>query len=312
MSATSLIPIDIAGCLSRGRAGAELAELGEMRSRGAILATDDPAPIDNPLLLRRALAYAQGLDLLVATVPDVRELSAGGMMHDGRVAYRMGLAGIHPCAEEIGIARDIRLAESCGARLHLRSISTAKGVDTIRRYKREGALVTADVAPHHLIFTDEDVRDYNTSFKVKPPLRNADDVAALLAGLEDGTIDAIATDHQPFTEYEKTRDFASAPFGITGLATALPALHDSLVTTGYLSWGTLVERLSAAPRRVLGLPIPEVADGRAANAALFDPSGVSEVTPEFLYSKSKNTPLLGRQLRGRVERVFLGTQTFVF
>jgi len=307
----SPIPVSIAGCISRRRAGEELAEIGEMRLRGAVMITDDGDTVSNPLLLRRALQYSRDLGLLVATHCDVRELSGSGAMHDGRVSYRLGLTGIHPCAEEIGIARDIRLAQSCRSPLHIKHVTTASGVDTIRRYKREGVQVSAEVTPHHLIFTDEDVGDYDTNFKVKPPLRTAADTAALLAGLIDGTLDVIATDHSPHTEFEKTRDFASAPFGITGLETALPALHHYFVSSGKLLWHILVERMSAAPRRLLDLDVPDIADGAEVNAVLFDPAGVTRVDKGFIKSRSLNTPFLGRELNGRVAFVALGDRVLL-
>ena len=307
----SQIPVSIAGCISRRRAGEELAEIGEMRLRGAVMITDDGDTVSNPLLLRRALQYSRDLGLLVATHCDVRELSGSGAMHDGRVSYRLGLTGIHPCAEEIGIARDIRLAQSCRSPLHIKHVTTASGVDTIRRYKREGVQVSAEVTPHHLIFTDEDVGDYDTNFKVKPPLRTAADTAALLAGLIDGTLDVIATDHSPHTEFEKTRDFASAPFGMTGLETALPALHHYFVSSGKLSWQMLVERMAAAPRRLLGLDVPDIADGAEVNAVLFDPAGVTRVDKGFIKSRSLNTPFLGRELNGRVAFVALGDRVLL-
>ena len=227
---TARFPIDVAGCITKGRLGHELAEIGEMQSRGAVMITDDPDPVADPQVLRRALQYARGLDVLVATTCDVRELSGAGAMHDGSVSYRLGLPGLHPCAEEIGIARDIRLAQSCGSRIHIRGISTARSVDTIRRYKSEGAAVTAEAFPHHLLFTHEAVGDYDTTYKVKPPLRPESDRQALLQALRDGVIDVLATDHTPHTWFEKTRDFGSAPFGTTGLATALPALYQHLIT----------------------------------------------------------------------------------
>jgi dihydroorotase len=310
-SKSSAIPVSIAGCISRRRAGEELAEIGEMRLRGAVMITDDGDTVSNPLLLRRALQYSRDLGLLVATHCDVRELSGSGAMHDGRVSYRLGLTGIHPCAEEIGIARDIRLAQSCRSRLHIKHVTTASGVDTIRRYKREGVEVSAEVTPHHLIFTDEDVGDYDTNFKVKPPLRTAADTAALLEGLIDGTLDVIATDHSPHTEFEKTRDFASAPFGVTGLETALPALHHHFISKGKLEWQVLVERMSATPRRLLGLDVPDIADGAEVNAVLFDPAGVTRVDKGFIKSRSHNTPFLGRELSGRVAFVALGDRVLL-
>jgi dihydroorotase len=310
-SKSSTIPVSVAGCISRGRAGGELAEIGEMRTRGAVMITDDGDTVSNPLLLRRALQYSRDLGLLVATHCDVRELSGSGAMHDGRISYRLGLAGIHPCAEEIGIARDIRLAQSCRSRIHIKHVTTASGVETIRRYKRDGVQVTAEVTPQHLIFTDEDIGDYDTSFKVKPPLRTAADTLALLAGLVDGTLDVIATDHAPHTEFEKNRDFASAPFGMTGLDTALPALHHHFIRTGKLSWPVLVERLSAAPRRLLGLDAPDITDGAAINAVLFDPDAITRVDKSFIRSRSMNTPFLGRELAGRVDFVALGDRVLL-
>lgn len=305
------IPVSVAGCISRRRAGEELAEIGEMALRGAVMITDDGDTVANPLLLRRALQYSRDLGLLVAVHCDVKELSGAGAMHDGRVSYRLGLVGIHPCAEEIGIARDIRLAQSCRSRIHIKNVTTASGVETIRRYKREGVLVSAEVTPHHLIFTDEDVGDYDTNYKVKPPLRTAADTAALLEGVNDGTLDVIATDHSPHTEFEKTRDFASAPFGMTGLETALPALHHFFIRSGKLSWDVLAERMAHAPRRLLGLNVPDIAEGMEVNAVLFDPAGITRVDAAFIKSRSRNTPFLGEELTGRVKMVFLGDRVLL-
>jgi len=308
---TARIPIEVAGCITRGRLGQELAEIGEMKSRGAVMITDDPDPVVNPQVLRRALQYARGLDVLVAVTCDVKELSGAGAMHDGTVSYRLGLPGLHPCAEEIGLARDIRLAQSCGSRIHIRGISTARSVETIRRYKSEGVAVTAEAFPHHLLFTDASVGEYDTCYKVKPPLRPETDRLALLEAVREGVIDVLATDHTPHTWFEKTRDFGSAPFGITGLATALPALHHHLIATGQLSWETLVERFSAAPRRLLGLDVPGIGEGAAVNAVLFDPARPVTFTPEALKSPSRNTPFLGQTLTGSVIWVALGGQVLV-
>jgi len=305
------IPMKVAGCISRRRAGEELAEIGDMRERGAVMITDDGETVANPLLLRRALQYSRDLGLLVAVHCDVKELSGSGAMHDGAVSYRLGLPGIHPCAEEIGIARDIRLAQSCRSRIHIKHVTTARGVETIRRYKREGVQVSAEVAPHHLLFTDEDVGDYDTNFKVKPPLRTAADREALLEGLHDGTLDVIATDHSPHTEFEKHRDFTGAPFGITGLETALPALHQHFIRSGKLTWEILVERMSAAPRRLLGLEVPELCDGAPANCVLFDPAAVTKVDAGFTKSRSRNTPFWEKELTGRVELVVLGDRVLL-
>lgn len=303
---TGLFPIEVAGCITRGRQGEELAEIGDMQSRGAVMITDDPDPVSNPQVLRRALQYARGLDMLVATTCDVRELSGSGAMHDGHVSYRLGLPGLHPCAEEIGIARDIRLAQSCGSRIHIRGVSTARSVETIRRYKSEGAAVTAEAWPHHLIFTDEAVGDYQTAYKVKPPLRPESDRLALIQGVRDGVMDVLATDHTPHTWFEKTRDFGSAPFGMTGLATALVALHHHLIRQDLLGWEVLVERFALAPRRLLGLALPSFGEGEPANAVLFSPLDTTHFSQEQLRSRSLNTPFLNQTLQGAVQMVVLG------
>lgn len=302
----SPIPMAAAGCLSKGRAGQELAEIGGMLREGARLFTDDPDPVASPVLLRRALQYARDLGALVATFGDVRELSSGGTMHDGAVSCSLGLPGLHPCAEEIGLARDLRLAQSCGGRLHILHVTTAEGVAILRRYKQAGLAVTAGVTPHHLVLTDAAVGDYRTACKVRPPLRPASDAAALLEALADGTIDVIATDHSPHTEFEKQRDFASAPFGTTGLETALPVLHERLIRTGRLDWTTLVARFATAPRRILGLPEPVIADGSEANAVLFDPRRPTVVDPTTFRSKGRHSPFSGQSLEGSIAAVMLG------
>ena len=308
---TARFPIEVAGCITRGRLGQELAEIGEMQSRGAVMITDDPDPVANPQVLRRALQYSRDLGVLVATTCDVRELSGAGAMHDGSVSYRLGLPGLHPCAEEIGLARDIRLAQSCGSRIHIRGISTARSVETIRRYKHEGVAVTAETFPHHLLFTDESIGEYDTSYKVKPPLRPESDRQALIAALQDGTIDVLATDHTPHTWFEKTRDFGSAPFGMTSLETALAALHQHLIEPGHLSWQTLIARFSTAPRRLLGLEAPVITEGSPVNAFLFDPAAAVTYTPARLKSRSHNTPFLTQTLTGSVVWVGLSGKTMV-
>ncbi len=308
---TARFPIEVAGCITRGRLGQELAEIGEMQSRGAVMITDDPEPVNNPQVLRRALQYARGLNMLVATTCDVRELSGQGAMHDGPVSYRLGLPGLHPCAEEIGIARDLRLAQSCHSPIHIRGVSTARGIEAIRRYKSEGVAVTAEAFPHHLIFTDEAVGDYDTAYKVKPPLRPEADRLAVLEAVREGVVDVLATDHTPHTWCEKTRDFGSAPFGITGLETALSALHQHLIAPGLLSWEVLVERFSSAPRRLLGLDIPVIEEGSAINAVLFDPAASITFSPATFKSRSHNTPFLHQTLTGSVVWVALGGKVLV-
>lgn len=301
----SKLDLHVAGCISKGGKGEELAEIGDMQSRGAVMITDEPNSVGNPQLLRRALQYTRGLGLLVATHCDVPELTAQGSMNDGKISYRLGLPGMHSCSEEICLVRDIRLAQAMHTRIHINNITTARGVETVARYKKEGMAVTVGVSPHHLIFTDEDIGDYDTSFKVKPPLRTADDRLALQQGLRDGTIDVIGTDHSPFTEFEKEREFASAPFGMIGLDTALPSLYESLILPGLLDWPMLVARFSRAPRRLIGLPTASIEPGQRVNCVLFNPKGSSLFTRETLGSKSFNTPYLGRTVQGQVAFVAL-------
>ncbi|MBP7949535.1 MAG: dihydroorotase [Verrucomicrobiales bacterium] len=300
----------VAGCLTRQRLGEELAELGDMQARGAVMVTDDPDAVSGAQIMRRALQYARDLGLLVAAHCDIRELSGPGSMNDGRISYRLGLPGMPACSEEICLARDIRLAQSVRTRIHIQLVTTARGVETVARYKREGMPVTAGVAPHHLVFCDEDVGDYDTNFKVKPPLRTRQDRDALRQAVREGVIDLIATDHSPHTEFEKEREFATAPFGMTGLDTALPLLHDRLLLENLLDWPTLVERFSRAPRRLIGQKPAEIECGQRANCVLFDPAGSTRVTADWIESNSLNTPLLGQTLRGRVEAVFLDRDCF--
>jgi dihydroorotase len=301
----SKLDLFVAGCISKGGKGEELAEIGDMQQRGAVMITDDPNAVGNPQLLRRALQYTRGLGLLVATHCDVPELTGQGSMNDGKTSYRLGLPGMHPCSEEICLVRDIRLAQAMNTRIHINNITTARGVETVARYKKEGMAVTVGVAPHHLIFTEEDIGDYDTNFKVKPPLRTKNDRLALQQGLRDGVIDVIGTDHSPFTEFEKEREFANAPFGMTSLDTALPSLYETLIRPGLLDWPTLVSRFSRAPRRLIGLPVAAIEPGQRINCVLFNPNGTSHFTRDALGSKSFNTPYLDKTIQGQVAFVML-------
>lgn len=292
-----------AGAITKGRLGQELAGIASMKAAGCVLLSDGGPPVDNPQVLRRAMEYAREFDLPVASHGEVRELSGKGCMHEGRVSYALGLPGIPSISEEIGIARDIRLAEFTGVHLHVQQVSTAKGLATIRRAKERGIRVTCEVSPHHLIFHHESVGDYDTNFKVNPPLRTPEDNAALIEGLREGWIDAVASGHAPHTPFEKNQDFASAPFGITGLETALVSLHHHFITPGSLDWGLLVRRCSAEPRRLLGLPPVPVQEGGVAEFVVFQPQRQTVCTRGFLQSRSSNTPFLDRSLTGCVERV---------
>jgi dihydroorotase len=303
----SPIPVWTSGCITKGRAGQQLADIADMHRQGAVMITDDGDPVADPYLFRRALEYARHFDLLVACHCEVPELSRGGAMNEGARSYKLGIPGIPACSEEISIARDLELARLAGARIHIQHVTTERGLDIIRRAKQDGVRVTCEVSPHHLLLNEDDITDYDTNFKMNPPLRTVADNEALLAGLLDGSIDALATDHAPHTEFEKNLDFASAPFGITGLETALPSLYERLVRPGKLPWDVLVRAFSETPRRILGMEAPGFREGESADFVVFNPAGQTKVDPETMASKSRNTPLIGKSLTGAVEQVALCT-----
>lgn len=291
------------GAITKGRKGEELAAIAGMKGRGVAYLTDDGDPVSNPQVLRRAMEYAKQFDLPIASHCEVKELSGKGSMHEGSVSYSLGLQGIPSISEEICIARDIRIAEYIGVHLHIQHVSTELGMNTIRRAKERGIRVTCEVAPHHLLFNHEHIGNYDTHFKMNPPLRTAEDNAALLRGLLEGVFDVIATDHAPHTDFEKNQDFASAPFGITGLETALPSLYHHFIAQGRLGWDRLVKHYANEPRRFIKLADTEIKEGNSAEFILFDPNRSTTFTPEFMKSKSKNTPFLNQTLQGQVTRV---------
>jgi dihydroorotase len=305
-AAKSRVPVFPAGCITKGRAGAELAAIGDMAAMGARLLTDDPRPVENPQILRRAMEYARDFGLAIASHSTTPALWQGGAMNEGYTSYALGLPGIPAIAEEIAIARDIALARLTGCRLHLQHVSTARGMAIVRAAKQEGLPVTCEVTPHHLIFDETAVGDYDTRFKMDPPLRLEEDKAALLEALRDGTADVITSDHAPHSDFEKNTDFTSAPFGVSALDTALLALHHHFIAPGHLTWGRLIEAYAMIPRRLLGLPVPEIATGKEVNAVIFDPRASTKVEKEFLRSQGRNNPFLGQSLSGSVRMVLLG------
>ena len=301
----SRIPVLTSGCITKGRLGKELAGIAGMRNKGVLMLTDDGDAVPDPQVLRRAMEYANDFGMYLASHCEVKELSAGGAMHEGKVSYELGIPGIPACSEEICLDRDIRLAQHTGAHVHIQHVTTARGMETIRRFKEDGVRVTAEVSPHHLIFNHEDIKDYDTHYKMNPPLRTKEDNELLLAALIDGVFDCIATDHAPHTEFEKKQGFVSAPFGITGLETALPSLFHYFIKTGKFGWDLLVKRYSAEPRKMMELEPVAVAEGNPADFLVFDPEGTTTFTKEFMQSKSSNTPFLDKELEGRVLRVVL-------
>ena len=292
-----------AGAITKGRRGEELAGIAAMKNAGAVLLTDDGFPVDNPQVLRRAMEYARDHDLPLASHCEVKELSGKGSMHEGSVSYSLGLPGIPSISEEICIARDIRLAEFTGTHLNIQHVTTARGMDTIWRAKQRGIRVTCEIAPHHLMFNHEDIGDFDTHYKMNPPLRTKEDNAALLEGLIAGKFDVIATDHAPHTPFEKNQDFASAPFGITGLETALVSLYDRYIAKGIFGWDVIVKHYSAQPRALFKLPTVPICEGGIAEFIVFNPNRSTTFTREFMKSKSLNTPFLDKELQGHIERV---------
>jgi dihydroorotase len=308
-----LVEVAPAGALSRGQAGEQMADLGEMASSVARvrLFTDDGHGVQDALFARRAMEYLGGFGGIYAEHCEDASLAEGGQMHEGPRSIGLGLRGIPSAAEELMASRDIALARLTGCRLHLLHISTEGAVDLVRQAKTEGLAVTAEATPHHFSLTDAAVEGYDPNMKVNPPLRSESDRRAVIEGLCDGTIDAIATDHAPHALEEKDREFSYAPPGTVGLETALGLVLTELVAPGHLSLLDAIDRMSAAPARILGLSDQgEIAVGRAANLVVFDPSAEWQVDPSRFYSRSRNSAFAGQTLTGRaVHTIFAGRIT---
>jgi dihydroorotase len=287
------------GAISLGQKGQQLAEFGELVGAGAVAVSDDGKPVVSSHLMRTALEYARTFGIPVADHCEDPTLSAGGAMHEGLVSTRLGLKGIPAAAEEIMVARDILLAELTGGHIHLCHMSTRGSVELIRRGKERGIRVTAEACPHHFTLTDEACEGYNTNAKMNPPLREAEDREAVRQALRDGTIDVICTDHAPHHYDAKEREFDDAPNGIIGLETALGLAVTELVDTGLLDLPGLIRRMSVMPARIFNLTGGTLAPGAAADVVVFDAAERWVVRPEEFYSRSRNTPFGGRELRGR-------------
>ncbi|WP_434048669.1 MULTISPECIES: dihydroorotase [Sorangium] len=288
------------GAITIGQKGAELTEMADLKEAGAVAVSDDGRCVTSSAVMRRALEYAKTFDLPVIQHAEDHALTEGAQMHEGAIATRLGLRGWPRVAEDIIVARDVLLAEATGARYHVAHVSSLGAVRILREAKARGIAVTAEVTPHHLTLTDAAVIGYDTACKVNPPLREQADVDALREALADGTIDVIATDHAPHSTLEKDCEFAEASPGLIGLELVVPVLLD-LVRQGALPLGRLVDALTRAPARVARLEAPTIKAGARAELCLVDPNLSFVLDPARLRSKSKNTPLLGRQLTGRVK-----------
>ena len=288
------------GCISKGRKGEELAEMGELASAGVIAYSDDGSPVRSSHLMRQALEYSRAFSLPVIDHCEDTALSEDGQMNEGILATQLGLRGIPAAAEEIMVARDLTLARLPGARLHIAHVSTEGSVELVRRGKEKGIRVTAEVTPHHLTLTEEEVIGYDTNAKVNPPLRTKRDIQALIQGLRENVIDAIATDHAPHTEIDKRCEFALAPSGISGFETALGSLM-RLVHDGQLALTTLIAKLTGEPAKIINYDqLGTLKIGTPADITIFDPDKEWVVDTRTFASKGKNTPLAGSVLKGKV------------
>jgi dihydroorotase len=293
-------------CVSKERAGEEIAEMADLRAGGAVAFSDDGAPVQKAGLMRRALEYSSMLDRPIINHMEEETLNPRGQMHEGEVSARLGLDGIPGVSEDVMITRDIELLALTGGHLHVAHISTARGVELVRRAKARDVPVTAEVCTHHVTLTDEAVEtsQFDTNTKMHPPLRSAADVAALKQGLADGTIDALCTDHAPHATYEKDVEFTHAPFGILGLETAWGLIGRELIEPGVLSVEEAVQKLTIAPRRILRLDVPELVEGDPARLTIFDASTRWTFTEDHIRSKSENTPFVDHEMVGRPWAVY--------
>ncbi len=292
-------------CVSKSRRGEELSEMGTLVDAGAIAFSDACSPISNPELMRRALEYLLMFDKPLLSHPEVRELSGDGVMHEGLVSTILALPGMPADAESVMTGRDISLAESTGGRLHLMHISTAGSIELIRRAKARGARLTAEVSPQHFSLTDEALRSFDSNKKMNPPLRGQMHLEACIAGLKDGTLDVIASDHQPQAVEKKMRELDQAPFGVIALETTLSVVVTKLIRPGHLDWLTALEKMTIRPARVLGIPKGTLKIGADADVTIIDPDATWTVEPDALFSKSSNSPYLGETLYGRASTVIV-------
>jgi dihydroorotase len=303
LALADLFPI---GCISRGREGRELAEMALMHlSEARVRAfSDDGSGIEDSGLMRRAMEYAQAFGGLLISHAEEPSLSRGGQVNEGTVSTAMGLRGIPALAEEVMVARDLLLAEEIGCRLHLAHLSTARSVRMLREAKGRGVKVTAEATPHHLLLSEMDISGYDTVFKVNPPLRTPNDVKTLRKALDDGTIDAIATDHAPHTIEDKEMEFDYAPFGMVGMESAFPMLYSELVLAGGLGLMRLIELLTSGPAGVLGLQPADygagIVEGARADLVLLDLDSEWTLDVKRFASKGRNCPFHGRRVKGRI------------
>ncbi|MDO8880680.1 MAG: dihydroorotase [Coriobacteriia bacterium] len=305
-AATGVVRVYPIGAVTAGQAGEQLAEIGDMIAEGAVAFSDDGRGIQSAGMVRVAMDYIKRFGAPYVAHCEDASLAAGGVVNEGVVSTRMGLPGQPAEAEETMVARDIALAALTGCRLHLAHLSTAGSIDLVRAAKARGVDVTCEVTPHHLFLDEDALTTYDTNLKMNPPLRTPEDREALVAGLLDGTIDAIATDHAPHAPHEKELEFELAPPGTTGLETALSLVNTHLVAAGVLGWPAVSLLMCHGPRAALGLPEMRLEAGYPADITIVDPEARVEVTPEWFVSKSRNSAFVGASLLGKASDVLVG------
>lgn len=306
-SKNNLVDIYPLGCISHNREGKELAEMYDMQQSGAIAFTDGNRPVSNAGLMSRALLYTKSFDGLIFAYAEDQDIAGKAKMNEGLMSTYLGMKGNPSLAEELMISRDLYLAEYNDSRIHFSTISSAGSVDLIRKAKKAGIKVSCDVAVHHLIFTEDNLEGFDSNFKVKPPLRTKKDQKALIAGLKDGTIDVIVSQHSPHEIEFKNVEFEIASYGITGLQTALP-----VALKAGLSLEVIIEKMAIAPRNILGISIPELKTGNSANFILINTEEEWELNEESNRSKSSNSPFFGQKLKGKVKLVYNNDQYIIF
>ncbi|NMB16755.1 MAG: dihydroorotase [Firmicutes bacterium] len=296
------------GAITKGRRGEELTEMADLAAAGVVAFSDDGNTIMNAVVMRRALEYGKMLDLPLSVHCEDVNLAGQGLMNEGRTSTLLGLPGQTRAAENVIIARDVELARLTGGRVHFAHVSTKEGVELVRRAKKLGLRVSAEATPHHLTLTDELVATYDPNTKVSPPLRTREDVEALRAGLLDGTIDCVATDHAPHSRDDKEVEYSHAAWGMVGLETAWPVIYTHLVLTGCLSLIQAIDLFTRKPAELFNLPGGRIAAGQPADLVLFDPKKNQRVTEELLVGKSKNSPFIGQELQGWPVYTIVGGQ----
>ena len=299
--------ISVIACLSRGREGKDMAELGLLAEAGAVGFSDAPRPTANSALLKKALEYCKMLDKPIFDLPLVPELTGAGVMHEGRVSMELGLQGLPTEAEDLAVARDLRLVEATGGRLHVGPISTLQGVELIKRAKQRGIQISASVWPHTVSsMTERELQTFDAQYKVRPPMRSDRHIEICREAVADGTIDCISTGHTPRAREKKVDDLDRAPFGMVSLETTLASVIKDLIRPGILTWNDAITRLSCRPAEIAGVPGGTLKEGSPADVIVISPDVAWTVTPDNFLSRSVSTPLLGAELYGQVTHSIVG------